>query len=96
MNNIPPAVQFLKAHWEALVAADFFTVEVMTLGGVVRHHVLFFIDLSTRRVEIAGVTRQPTGEWMKPLSNNYQRRLLAPGMARTYSTLLPAAESPSR
>lgn len=70
MNNIPPAVQFLKAHWEALVAADFFTVEVMTLGGIVRHHVLFFIDLSTRRVEIAGVTSQPTGEWMKQVARN--------------------------
>jgi hypothetical protein len=29
-------------------------------------------------------------QWMKPLGNNYQRRLLAPGMAKTYETLLPA------
>lgn len=35
-------------------------------------------------------------QWMKPLSNSYQRRLLAPGMANTYETLLPTDEAPSR
>ena len=35
-----------------------------------RHHVLFFIDLSTRRVEIAGVTRQPTDDWMQQVARN--------------------------
>jgi hypothetical protein len=27
---------FLDAHWDDLAAADFFTVEVLTLGGLVR------------------------------------------------------------
>src|SRR6202012_6282279 len=47
--------EFLKQHWELIVAADFFTVEVWTRRGLQRFLVLFFIDLSTRRIRIAGV-----------------------------------------
>ncbi|MFH2009307.1 MAG: helix-turn-helix domain-containing protein [bacterium] len=65
-----PWKTFLKTHWGALAAADFFTVEVLTLGGLIRCHVLFVIELSTRRVEIAGITRQPTGEWMMQVGRN--------------------------
>ena len=43
---------FLRAHWGAIAAMDFFTVEVLTWAGLVRYHVLFVIDLATRRVEI--------------------------------------------
>jgi len=32
--------------------------------------VLFVIDLKTRRVEIAGIVRQPDGEWMKQIARN--------------------------
>jgi hypothetical protein len=34
---------FLKAHWGAIAAADFFSVEVLTVGGLVRYLVLFVI-----------------------------------------------------
>jgi transposase InsO family protein len=44
---------FLRAHWGAIAATDFFSVEVLTLSGLVRHFVLFVIDLKSRRVEIA-------------------------------------------
>ena len=47
--------EFLTQHQELIVAADFFTVEVWTAQGLKRFLVLFFIDLSTRRVEIAGI-----------------------------------------
>ena len=47
--------EFLAQHWEVLVASDFFTVEVWTRKGLQRFMVLFFLDLSTRRVEIAGM-----------------------------------------
>jgi hypothetical protein len=46
---------FLSRHWELIVATAFFTVEVWTRRGLQRIIVLFFIDLSTRKVEIAGV-----------------------------------------
>lgn len=36
-----PWKTFLAAQWESLAAADFFTVEVLTLRGLVRYLVLF-------------------------------------------------------
>ena len=56
---------FLKAHWEGLLAADFFTTEVLCLGGIVRFYTLFVIELSTRIVYICGTTVSPEGGWMK-------------------------------
>jgi putative transposase len=42
--------EFLTQHWDMIVAADFFTIEVWTTKGLQRFVVLFFIELSTRRV----------------------------------------------
>lgn len=61
---------FLSAHWGAICAADFFTVEVLTLTGLVRCSVLFVIDLKTRRVEIAGIVHEAYEEWMKQVARN--------------------------
>ncbi len=61
---------FLKAHWGAIAATDFFSVEVLTRTGLVRYFVLFIIDLRSRRVEIAGIARRPDGEWMKQIARN--------------------------
>ena len=44
-----PWKTFLKAHLDAIAAADFFSVEVLTVGGLVRYLVLFVIELKTRR-----------------------------------------------
>ncbi len=65
-----PWREFLQVHWEVLAAADFFTVEVWTRSGLVRVVVLFVIELSTRRVEIAGITTQPDGAWMTQIARN--------------------------
>ena len=54
-----PWKTFLRTHLGAIAAADFFSVEVLTLTGLVRYFVLFVIDLQTRRVQIGGVVRQP-------------------------------------
>ncbi|MCP5041165.1 MAG: transposase family protein, partial [bacterium] len=56
---------FIKAHLGHISAADFFTVEVLTALGLVRHHVLFFIDIATRRVHLAGIVHEPGAFWMK-------------------------------
>ena len=53
-----------------IVAADFFTIEAWTGNGLTRFLVLFLIDLSTRRVEIAGVTRDANGLWMSQVARN--------------------------
>ena len=62
--------EFLSRHWELLVAADFFTIEVWTRTGLRRFMVLFFIDLSTRKVEIAGIASAANGLWMKQIGRN--------------------------
>ena len=53
--------EFLAAHWDVLAAADFFTVEVWMPRGVTRFTVLVLIELSTRRVQVAGMTAEPDG-----------------------------------
>ena len=67
---IMPWKTFLAAHWGAIAAADFFTVEVLTLFGLVRYHVLFFIDIATRRVQIAGISSQPNAAWVAQIARN--------------------------
>lgn len=49
---------------------DFFTVEVLTWFGIIRYHVLFVIDIATRKVEIAGIVRDPHNGWMKQIAKN--------------------------
>ncbi len=48
--------EFIEAHLDVLGACDFFTAEVLTLKGLLTYYVLFFIHLSTRKVQIAGIT----------------------------------------
>lgn len=62
--------EFLFRHWELIVAADFFTVEVWTRRGLQRFVVLFFIDLSTRKVEIGGIGAIANGLWMAQIGRN--------------------------
>src|SRR6516162_9089459 len=62
--------EFLCRHREVIVAADFFTLEAWTRKGLTRFLVLFFIDLSSRRVQIAGVTRVGNGLWMSQVARN--------------------------
>jgi len=78
-NGIQPAPErrgrtswktFIRAHLGEIAAADFFTVEVLTAGGLVRYSVLFVMELKTRAVEIAGITCQPTEAWMKQIARN--------------------------
>lgn len=61
---------FLKAHWGQIAATDFFTTEVWTLSGLKTVYVLFFIDLKTRRVDIAGITMHPGAAFMAQIARN--------------------------
>jgi transposase InsO family protein len=78
-NGIEPAPErsrktswkeFLTQHWEMIVAADFFTVEVWTARGLQRFVVLFFIELSSRRVEIGGISPAANKLWMDQIARN--------------------------
>jgi putative transposase len=53
--------EFVRAHAESIIACDFFTVDTLWLG---RLYVLFFLELSSRRVHFAGCTANPDGRWI--------------------------------
>ena len=77
--GVPPAPKrkhttswkdFIRAHMDVLVGTDFFTVEVLTLKGLVTYYVLFFIQLERRRVCVAGITPHPEQQWMEQMGRN--------------------------
>ena len=78
-HSIPPAPErkktttwkeFIRSHMDVLQAADFFTTEVWTKGGLVTYYILFFIHVSTRRVHVAGVTPHTDEQWMTQIARN--------------------------
>ena len=78
-HGIPPAPErkttttwkeFIRTHMDVLVATDFFTAEVWTLGGLVTYYVLFFLHLGSRQVHVAGVTPHPNEAWMMQVARN--------------------------
>jgi putative transposase len=78
-HGIPPAPDrkrtttwsdFIRAHMSVLAGTDFFSVEVLTLRGLVTYYVLFFIRLESRHVEVAGITQHPNEAWMKQIARN--------------------------
>jgi transposase InsO family protein len=70
-NRVPPAPErgkhgstwrtFLTHYQDEMVACDFFTVETAWLKTL---YVLFFIELGSRRVHLAGCTSSPTSAWV--------------------------------
>jgi transposase InsO family protein len=59
--------EFLRSQAAGIVASDFFTVETILLR---RFYVLSFIAHASRRVWLAGCTRNPTGEWVTQQARN--------------------------
>src|SRR5437899_11773762 len=58
---------FLRQQAASILACDFFTVETLSLR---RYYVLFFIELESRRVHLAGCTTNPTGAWVTQQARN--------------------------
>jgi putative transposase len=78
-HGLPPAPErkrtttwpaFIRTHMTLLAATDFFTVEVLTLRGLVTYYVLFFIHLESRRVDVGGISVHPDEPWMKQIARN--------------------------
>lgn len=61
---------FVRSHLESMAACDFFSVEAWTPKGLTRFMVYFVIDVSTRKVQIAGIDEAPDEEWMLQMARN--------------------------
>jgi hypothetical protein len=47
-------------------------VEVFTIKGLVTHYVLFFIDIASRSVHVAGITPHPDNSWLTARSQGVE------------------------
>jgi putative transposase len=73
--GIEPAPNRLETNWAdflrqqaaSILECDFFSVDTLFLK---RFYALFFIELATRRVHLAGITTNPDGRWVTQQARN--------------------------
>jgi putative transposase len=64
--------EFLRAQAASIIECDFLTVDTLFFK---RFYVLFFIELATRRVHLAGITTNPDGPWVTQQARNLLMQL---------------------
>jgi len=64
--------EFLRQQAASILECDFLTVDTVFWK---RFYVLFFIELASRRVHIAGVTANPDGAWVTQQARNLLMQL---------------------
>ena len=67
-QNGPSWRRFIRSQGQSIIACDFFTVDTAALRRI---YVLFFIELSTRRVHLAGISENPDGAWTARQARNF-------------------------
>jgi putative transposase len=65
-------VGFLRQQAASILECDFLTVDTLFLK---RFYVLFFLELATRRVWLAGITTNPDGVWVTQQARNLLMQL---------------------
>jgi Homeodomain-like domain len=60
--------EFIRRQAQSMVACDFFTVDTVAMRRI---YVLFFIEVSSRRVHLAGMTENPDGAWVTQQARNF-------------------------
>jgi transposase len=71
-RQAPSWAEFLRAQAAGILECDFLTVDTLFLK---RFYVLFFIELATRRVHLAGLTGNPDGRWVAQQARNLLMQL---------------------
>jgi len=63
-------MQFIETQQYVAAATDFATVEVLTEHGLVREHLLFFMDIGSREVRLGGIAHNPDSNWATQIARN--------------------------
>jgi len=74
----PTWSEFLRAQARGVLAFDFFTTETLFLRTL---YVLFAIEVESRRVRLAGVTRNPDSAWVAQQGRNLSFNLAEEGQS---------------
>lgn len=74
---------YIKRTFQTLWACDFFTKTVWTSAGPRLYFILFFINIHSRKIHIAGITKNTNNEWVlksaqgaSHLFSNNEKKLL--------------------
>jgi len=59
--------EFIRQHADQMLASDFFCVDTVWMT---RLYVLFFIEIGSRRVHLAGCTYSPNNQWVVQQARN--------------------------
>lgn len=62
--------RFINAQQHVTAATDFATVERVTPFGLVREHILLFMDIGKRELKFGGICHSPDGNWTKQVARN--------------------------
>jgi putative transposase len=63
--------EFIEIHRKSLWCCDFLTKKIETPTGQADYHILFFKQIDTKEVYIAGATEHPDDEWTTQQARNF-------------------------
>ena len=61
---------FFNSHQDVIASCDFASYELVTPSGLVREHILFFENITTREVWLGGIAHEPDANWTAQIARN--------------------------